>query len=520
MTDPLLLPSNPPFSLPSSLFPSFRTGQLDTIFRLSSSDHRFNLLSAPTGSGKSLIYMSLSRLTAGRTLVLVGTKELQNQLIRDFSSIGAVDVRGRSNYVCSHYRSCDEPYQLDETCPDTKSRACPYVEAVDVARRSPIVVTNFAYWVSLERFSDGRVLGDFDLLVVDEAHTSPDWITRLSTIEIRSLDIRSLLRGVKVPSSDDPADWKEWALETVVVAREAEERVADRHSRKRSRLTAIVNDLTDLARIDLGEEGKPKWVVEHSRYGSDIIPVWASDHAERYLFRQIPNVVLSSAYVPPDIIKYLNIREDESSFIESGSGFDHRRRPFYHLRQRPLIRVDHRMTEGQFRIWINRIDSIIEGRLDRKGLIHARSYDRMRRIVEASKYRDIMLTHDSKNVKEVVSRFKRAESPCILVSPSVEEGIDLPFDECRYIIIAKVPFIYAGTPLMKERSKQDRKYLNYEAAKSLIQMPGRGMRDKDDACETFLLDDHFSWFKKKVKFPRWFKDSWVTVDRIPDAMDI
>ena len=80
-------------------FDTFRPGQLEMAQTLAAADERFSVLSAPTGSGKSLIYMTLAKLLgAQRTLILVSTKALQEQLRRDFENVAV--MKGRGNYPC------------------------------------------------------------------------------------------------------------------------------------------------------------------------------------------------------------------------------------------------------------------------------------------------------------------------------------------------------------------------------------------------------------------------------------
>ena len=65
-------------------FQTFRPGQEESALKIVGSDKRFTLLDAPTGSGKSLMYMTAAMLAGGRSLVLVGTKGLQSQILDDF----------------------------------------------------------------------------------------------------------------------------------------------------------------------------------------------------------------------------------------------------------------------------------------------------------------------------------------------------------------------------------------------------------------------------------------------------
>jgi Rad3-related DNA helicase len=169
------------------------------------------------------------------------------------------------------------------------------------------------------------------------------------------------------------------------------------------------------------------------------------------------------------------------------------------------------------KLWVDRIDRIIAGRLDRKGIIHTKSYQRARVVQALSKYSNVMLLHDSKSAREIIDRFKRSPSPCVLVSPSVEEGYDFIGDLARYQIIAKVPFMDTRSALAKARSTEDKDWVYYEASQSIVQMHGRIVRAMDDFGETFIVDEHFTWFRKRVVWPKSFRLTWrdVQVSAIP-----
>jgi Rad3-related DNA helicase len=96
-------------------------------------------------------------------------------------------------------------------------------------------------------------------------------------------------------------------------------------------------------------------------------------------------------------------------------------------------------------------------------------------------------------------------------------GVDFPYDQCRYQIIAKVPFPDTRNKVMAARTKEDPTYAHYIAMQTLVQMSGRGMRAADDACETIIVDDHAKWFipKWRIFAPRWFMESFMSVNMVP-----
>jgi Rad3-related DNA helicase len=541
-------------------FARFWNGQEDLITRLACNESgcRFSLLSAPTGSGKSVIYMATAAMAGTRTLVLTSTKGLQAQLNRDFSSMGLVDVRGANNYTClatekggelTDYgnpgTTCDEgPCRAGVRCsmkPTTMSpdvEGCLYYDAVRRARESQLVVTNYAYWMTNNAHADPEALGSFDLLVLDEAHVAPDELASFCAVELGREELKTL--DLRLPAVEESVNsWILWAEEALKIARAARDRARNELGNvasDRRKAVKMVKRLTDLV-FRLGrlagahswrrsDPGRPDvaipgmstdWVAEYTPMGALFSPVWAHAYAEEFLTVGTPRVLLVSAVLQEATARYLGIDPATFEFIEVGSTFDPARRPLIYV---PTTAVSYGMTEGQIRIWINRVDSIVGRRLDRKGIIHTRSYDRAKLILERSKYRHLMLSHTTRTTRDVVARFMSAAAPCILVSPSVEEGYDFPGDLVRYQILAKVPFVDPRNPLMKARAKSDKNYLDYLAALSVIQQVGRGMRSADDMCESIIIDDHWAWWRKKAKglFPRWFRAAWCESQQVPEPL--
>jgi Rad3-related DNA helicase len=181
------------------------------------------------------------------------------------------------------------------------------------------------------------------------------------------------------------------------------------------------------------------------------------------------------------------------------------------------------MTVGEERIWVNQIDAIIEkeavGR-GVKGIIHARSYDRARTIFARSRFKDLLVIHDSRHARDTVAQFKRSTSPCVLLSPSVSTGYDFPMDEARFQIIAKVPFIDNRPAVIRARHKADKGYLDYVALVELIQMAGRGVRSDRDFCNTYICDDNWiDWFypRNKRMVPLWFREAVVRINSLDEV---
>lgn len=552
-------------------FEKFRPAQLVGLEALMKSDRRFSGVCAPPGVGKSLLNLAYARVRGGRTLILTATKGLQQQYLRDAASMGMLDVRGQSNYRCVAVdkggslqmfgypgATCDlGPCHAKVTCIEKTTNRCHYYNAIASASKAKVVVTNYDFWLNAGRNTDPNVLGTFDLLILDEAHDARNKLADFCAVEINLEMLRRYVPKLPFPKTADGVGvWATWASDTVRLIegmlsnRENElstpassapttQSSARGHISQHVELTSLARSLSALAGAGKWQNAnQPKrnarmpgltsdWVSEETRHGIRWAPLWGHHYAERYLFRGIPRVVLTSATITEDSLAYLGISKAESDFIEVKSSFIAKRRPIYYVDtmhvgkvEIPAVRLSHRMDDTQRRAWMGLIDEWIDLRLHWKGIIHSVSYGRALEIIRDSRHSAIMMTHrDSRDLPAALERFRASPAPCILVSPSLTEGVDFPYDACRHTIIGKVPFIDTRSPLIKARVAADREYGNDVAAVSIMQGVGRGMRAPDDTNETLIADGHWNWFRMKIKWPKYYREAFRQVSRVPPPLD-
>ena len=103
----------------------------------------------------------------------------------------------------------------------------------------------------------------------------------------------------------------------------------------------------------------------------------------------------------------------------------------------------------------------------------------------------------------MIDYHKNTDSDTILVGPTLNEGIDLPGDECRFIIMIKMPYPYLGSRLVQRKKDLYDGWYQNETLRTIIQSIGRGVRYDGDWCQTYILDGSFSyfWFQSKSSFP-------------------
>jgi ATP-dependent DNA helicase DinG len=523
-----LLPPPVVFGLPEK-FDSWRGDQAEAVEAINDSSTRFTMLAAPTGFGKSLVYVAAAVANGGRACILTSTKGLQDQLCADFREIGLTDVRGANSYPClaadhfglPNYTSCAEgPCHTGASC-SLKNGGCLYYDAYRAAISGNLVVTNYSYWMHSHRYSEG--LGSFDLVILDEAHNAPDELAGFVGVDLDAADIGNLLDDGRLPDVVDSSRvWRDWGQTAAIKCKYRLDLAVDRlkqayefgqplhyaYIRRAGALRLLLRKLEVVATIS------SEWAVERKGRVTRLDPVWPAPYAERFLFLNCPRVCFVSATVRPKTAQLLGVNTQHLTFIEYESSFPKERRPVYHV---DTIAIKHSTPDDEMRIWVTRIDQIIRARLDRKGIIHTTSYARRDLLLANSEFKKIMLWHGTKETADIVSKFKARAAPCVLVSPSLTTGWDFPYRDAEYQVVAKCPFPDFTSALARARDKDDPNWSKYCTMLALVQTTGRGMRAADDRCETLLVDDNVTWFiRKYAEFaPGWWLEAYESRRTLP-----
>lgn len=515
-------------------FTAWRLGQPEAILHAIDTEKRFAGLVLPTGFGKSLVYMAVAHLTQKRTVILTSTLALQKQLARDFEVINAALVQGQRRYLCKALEVGGElygqfsesgahretfvdhgPCHLGVTC-SLKTAGCGYFDALRRASDADIVITNYAWWLTLYTNPNYKLFPD--LLVLDEAHAAPDALADALGAEIPAKLLAQVLQE-RLPKVDayDPAGWIAWARERVKKLNAYLDGV---QPRTRDAVVAVRSAQTLLRLMTRLSDIRPELLLVSDQLdGLKFDVVWAATFAEQYLFRHVPQVLMTSATMTRKTADLLGVMEKDLTLYEAGDGFPVQQRPVYiaPARRPPWgepLRVDFRMTTADEVAWLEHMDCIIDQRTDRKGIIGTVSYRRRDLIIARSRHRESMITHGKHDTAQQIAKFKRSKAGTILVSPAVTTGYDFPYAECEYYIICKIPFPDGRDPVTKARSLVDKRYPNHLAMQELIQGAGRGMRADDDHCEVFIVDAHATWFLSKNAdlAPKWFRRAITRLD--------
>lgn len=468
-------------------------------------------LSAPTGAGKTLLAEMVRRSYRQKALYTCTTKTLQDQFVHDFTY--AKLIKGRANYPTLNFPevdwiACDlcEAVTRDDDCQYCGTPgSCPYTIAKDAASKAPLAVANVAYFLNEAQTEHTRFRGR-GLVIVDEADSLEEELMRFIEITISPRMQKRL--GLNPPEKKTVTDsWQEWVmLEARPKIKSAIEGIRYSREPRDIRLRTTLTRLHD--RLD-GLVFDDNWV--YTGYDQGYItfkPIKVDTEAPRVLWPLGKQWLLMSATIisAQQMAEDLGLADDEWALVEVPSSFPPEKRPIY---VEPVANMTAKEADTAWPQVAKRIAEIAAHH-DERILIHTVSYKLAAHLAHTLGPR-VITYRSAKERETALSRF-RASANGILIAPSFERGIDLPDEQCRVVIVAKVPFPYLGDKQVNKRlySRGGNGWYAMQTVRSLVQMTGRAVRHETDECEIYLLDRQFVsniWKKSRHLLPEWWKDA-------------
>lgn len=505
-------------NLPSK-FPVWRSRQLETSLKIASSDKYAFLLDAPTGSGKSLIGAAVQRLKNQNVLYLCTTKQLQDQLVSDFPY--AKVLKGRSNYMCLKYRSMYPEITAEMCTKKEKSECqfddrCPYQIAKRAAMNAPIAILNTAYFMTEANFSGSFSGANFGIL--DEFDTVEDQLMSFVEVSFSSRQLEYLhLDPPKFKTKFE--SWVDWAKVALVALDKENELLqlkmsdlwytTDPADMKRSvQLGRIISKLTFFVNnVD------QNWVWYPGEDTWSFKPVWISTYANNTLWKHIKKVLGMSATIldPNQVMRNIGLKDAE--YLALPSTFPKENRPIYYEPCGNIIEKEINIALPQL---TNKINAIMRIHPNNKILGHTVSYRIRDYLMTHLDNKSRLITHNVKDKADKLEYFKQSKDPLVMLSPSMDRGVDLPnIYGCNVIIIMKCPYPSLGDPQISKRlyaSKDGPIWYAYHTITTIVQMAGRTTRSETDKSTTYILDQQFErlYSQHKTMFPRWFRDAIIS----------
>jgi Rad3-related DNA helicase len=130
------------------------------------------------------------------------------------------------------------------------------------------------------------------------------------------------------------------------------------------------------------------------------------------------------------------------------------------------------------------------------------------KIMTAHKER-LLETNPDVERDEIINEHFKSSKPTVLISPSLQLGLDLKDHLSRFQVITKVPYPSLGDRWIDEKRKRWEEWYSWQTGLRLVQAYGRSVRSKDDWATTYILDAAFGYFiaKNRNTLPAWFTEA-------------
>ncbi len=493
-----------------------RNGQLEAIMDINEAlidnDYEYALLDAGTGFGKSSIAFTLMNYytleSYASNYLLTATKQLQHQYHDEVTRLGFdVDykvMKGRGNYECLvNGNNCNrgeckiKDVSEKERCPyglydfeSLTNGGCNYWTAKLECASSDVAVMNYDV-LMVDRMYVHHYMPR-DLMICDEAHNIESKIMNQASISLTG----SMLERIGTRFTDD--DLKRQDIEYWMRFIEALIDICDDKMDSADVLGLAQHEFDDLQSLNRNLTWKLKELERYHEYWAvntdplyhkvELKPVKASKYAESMLLGGADKkLFMSGSFIDHEQFCHdLGIDPDDAYHHHARSGFDMRT-------HNPIIRrlagsMGYKHKKQTLPKTIPILYSIFNENQGRKGLVHCNSRE-FANYIMTNVASDRLITYESSEDKDfMIDRFRESDD-LIMISYSMTEGVDLPYDGIRFQVFYKMPYLSLADNQVKARLGVEPNWYNVKTMQTLLQAWGRGMRAEDDYCTNYVIDN-------------------------------
>jgi len=397
---------------------------------------------------------------------------------------------------------------------------CTYWDSKVNAINNPIVIHNYDYY--LREVNNVGEFGDRYLTICDEGHKIEDVLLSYISLDVPFSRLikycvpydskkiptcpfpRSVIPKKYIPdkSKDNKLFLKDWIKLLNVCLEYMTDNELDilntfkikdkkTYEIEEEKYHKFVDSLTDLSN-NLDENN---WVVQYSESGIkkmksvEFKPINVNVFTKKYLLSHSTKFLIMSATLLDKnmMVKSLGLGKLEIAgkvrYIDMDSDFPKKNRMIYGLQ---IANMGYKYLPDSLPKAYDIITRILKKHANEKGIIHTKSYKLKNQIMQ-NVISDRFITHDPKDRVDKLNEYINSEDPLVLLSPSIEEGVDLKDDTCRFVIIPKIPYLFTLDEQINKKMKADFNWYSWKAVQTLIQSAGRGVRHKSDYCITYIL---------------------------------
>jgi len=472
-------------------------------------------LDAPTGSGKTLIAECVRRLLRQRAVYICSSLSLQDQFKQDYGY--AKVLKGRTNYPTMErpfpeYTAGDctkDPSDKEAGCfwCDPVSD-CPYESAKREALQSNLAVVNTSYFLTEANYI-GNLSGR-DFVIVDECDVLEREVMGFVEFNLTDRMLKGL--GLDAPKKGSHrgtiAEWMEQSLTEAIkhASSGLPRNSTDIHVlRRKQSLTRLYQDVKRIAK----EVTSDNWIRDNDAGPLVLKPIKVTGYGEDNLWKHGKKwLCMSATIISPDELSESLGLEHPWQVVRVPMTFPVENRRIYIA---PVANMVAREKDTSYPIVNRAIFNIIDRHPNERTLIHSVSYDLTKSIAGglSGSGRDILFYTSAAERARILRTFLDVPG-AVLIAPSFDRGIDLKGDDCRVVIVPKIPFLSLGDKQVGARLKAQggQQWYTVQAVRSLVQMTGRAVRSDDDWCVMYVLDKQFGMKIQRSGFlPKWWMEA-------------
>ena len=527
-------------------FKEARFYQIETISQIYNAiekGYKYIFLEACSGFGKSLIAATLSRIySEGKSYILTPTNQLLSPYEEEFKDFNLKKIKARTFFTCKRsgrycsYMFCQESNcgyykNLNSSRQITPKGTCNYLYQLYQGLEANTIVCTYDYFFT-EAFRKKNFLNKRKLIICDEGHNIDNLASSGSKLILYDNPLSFI--GLKTDTELQDIRETEDYYFFLTKAKYYYEKFLNEHpyldlNKRRmyeKDLFKLSNFLDYFDEDDNNivfefieeESGNHKWIfspINTKQFVNDVI----FEYSDVCIF-------MSSSIFDYDNFSYdLGIKKDEVFKLTVPHIFDLSNNPIKVYNKFDMSYENY--EEIKYKT-LPIIDEILQNHKFEKGIIHTFNNEIKEFLVENLTDQRRLITHTTQDREQQLDKFKKSPRKLVFVSSSMDEGVDLPGELCRFQILYKLP--YPSTEdervQLRERTYEDgNEWYVYKMLTRLIQAYGRGIRFEGDYCKTYLLDNRI-WeiidedYDGNRIIPKYFLDVLEEYDRYEEIENI
>ena len=531
-------------------FSEIRPKQQNIINKINNNpDKRYIIIEAETGVGKSAVAVTACK-DGNKGYIVTSTKQLQNQYMNDFYNQSITSVKGRNNYRCyfEDRLTCNNGYCLINHKQSTeckKEHLCPYYNARNRGLKSDIFLTSYKYF--LKATDNPNTFLPRGTVVFDECHLLESILVESFeiTLSLKDLDNKynildsaELQDAVRLSNTSVLKDGytkenEEWINKIYnllnckrnIKFEEIKEQlgiVGDPETLTEEEMDLIIEENDDYVQIDrlcrqikgflVSKNINEDWIIEPLEDGLLLTPLNVQYIFKNEIEKMAKDRIIFMSATILDIkgfIKTFGLDEDDCLVIRCESDFDPDKSPIYTL-QNCSTNYNALKDEKNLQKIKDEVEKILEKHKNEKGIIHTGNSTISKYLKDNIKGDRLLVRYDNIQNNDIINFHNSTKKPTVLVSSSLNEGVDLKNDLSRFQIIVKLPFLSLADSRTKVKKDIDNNWYLAETFKKFVQQCGRSTRNSEDHSVTYVLDNKFAYWFGKAKKNKWFSKNFIT----------